>query len=96
MSLQSKIEKRLHDHIDIDHLEIMDETGKHIHHQNFDGGAHLSSIIVSSSFNGLELLERHKKIYLALGDMIKKEIHALSMKTYTLEEWQLKQGNENG
>mgnify|MGYP001486065227 CR=1 FL=1 len=51
---------------------------------------------VSSSFNGLNLLERHKLIYNALNDMIKQEIHALSMKTYTINEWQEIQGNSNG
>ena len=96
MSLYSEIEKRLHQHLNIEHLEIKDDTGRHIHHKNFDGGAHLSAVIVSSSFNGLNLLERHQRVYEALHDMIKQEIHALSMKTYTLDEWQEIQGNNNG
>lgn len=95
MSLHAEIEQRLHNHIDIDHLEIMDDTGKHIHHRNFDGGAHLSAVIVSSSFVGLDLLERHKRVYGALEGMIKNEIHALSMKTFTLKEWQKDQGIDN-
>ena len=96
MSLYSEIEKRLHQHLHIEQLEIKDDTGRHIHHKNFDGGAHLSAVIVSSSFNGLNLLERHKRVYEALHDMIKQEIHALSMKTYTLSEWQEIQGNKDG
>ena len=96
MSLYSEIEQRLHQHLDIEQLEIKDDTGRHINHTNFDGGAHLSAVIVSSSFNGLNLLERHKRVYEALHDMIKQEIHALSMKTYTLSEWQEIQGNKDG
>ena len=96
MSLYSEIEKRLHQHLDIEQLEIKDDTGRHINNTNFDGGAHLSAVIVSSSFNGLNLLERHKLVYNALNDMIKQEIHALSMKTYTINEWQEIQGNSNG
>ena len=96
MSLYSEIEKRLHQQLDIEQLEIKDDTGRHINHTNFDGGAHLSAVIVSSSFNGLNLLERHKLVYNALNDMIKQEIHALSMKTYTINEWQEIQGNSNG
>ena len=96
MSLYSEIEKRLHQHLDIEQLEIKDDTGRHINHTNFDGGAHLSAVIVSSSFNGLNLLERHKRVYETLHDMIKHEIHALSMKTYTLDEWQDLKGNKDG
>ena len=96
MSLYSEIEQRLYQDLDIQHMEIKDDTGQHIHHKNFDGGAHLSAVIVSSSFNGLNLLERHKRVYASLHDLIKQEIHALSMKTYTLSEWQEIQGNNNG
>ena len=96
MSLYSEIEKRLHQHLDIEQLEIKDDKGRHINHTHFDGGAHLIAVIVSSSFNGLNLLERHKLVYNALNDMIKQEIHALSMKTYTINEWQEIQGNSNG
>ena len=96
MSLYSEIESRLHRGLDIEHLDIKDETGEHIHHKNFDGGAHLSAVIVSSSFDGLNLLARHTLVYEVLNDMIKQEIHALSMKTYTLREWQEIQGNNNG
>jgi BolA protein len=96
MSLYSEIEQRLYQDLDIQHMEIKDDTDQHIHHKNFDGGAHLSAVIVSSSFNGLNLLERHKRVYEALHDMIKQEIHALSMKTYTLSEWQEIQGNKDG
>ena len=35
----------------------------------------------------LALIERHQLVYKALGSMIKNEIHALSMKTYTQDEW---------
>lgn len=88
MTLYNEIEKRLNQSMYILHLEIKDDTGQHIHHKNFTGGAHLSAVIVSSSFDGLKLLERHKRVYDALNGMIKQEIHALSMKTYTLDEWQ--------
>ena len=96
MNLYNKIEKRLHEQLDIDQMDIKDDTGRHIHHKNFDGGAHLSAVIISSSFEGLNLIERHKKVYNALHDMIKREIHAFSMKTYTLEEWNNLKGNKDG
>ena len=93
MNLYNEIENRLNQAMDILHLDIKDYTGRHIRHKNFSGGAHLSSVIVSSSFAELNLLERHKRVYDALDGMIKQEIHALSMKTYTLDEWQKVKGN---
>ncbi len=93
MTLYNEIEKRLNQSMDILLLDIKDDTGRHIHHKNYTGGAHLSAIIVSSSFDGLNLLERHKRVYDALNGMIKQEIHAFSMKTYTLGEWQKVKGN---
>ncbi len=96
MSLYNEIENRLHQYLDIEHLDIKDDTGQHIHHKNFDGGAHLNVVIVSSNFDGLNLLERHKRVYEALHDLIKQEIHAFSMKTFTLKEWQKMQENNNG
>ncbi len=90
MSLYKKIESRLDTTLAPLHIEIRDDTGKHINHQNFDDGAHLSSVIVSPHFKGLTLLERHRLVYQALADMIKKEIHAFSMQTFTPEEWQQK------
>jgi len=44
-------------------------------------GAHFEAVIVSPSFEGLSL------VYAALGDRMRVEIHALSMKTLTPEEW---------
>jgi len=69
------------------HIDIQDSTGKHVDHDSFDGGYHLSAIIVSDDFMSKTLLERHQIVYNALGSMIKNEIHAFSMKTYTEDEW---------
>lgn len=87
MMLDSTIREKLAGHLEIEHLDLRDETGAHLHHQNYDGGAHISAVIVSPSFADYSLLERHKLVYSALGAMLKKEIHAFSMKTYTPEEW---------
>lgn len=50
-------------------------------------GHHFEAIIVSTAFHGLNRIKRHQLIYQALGDRMREEIHALSMKTYTEEEW---------
>ena len=87
MNIEETISTQLSNLITVSYLELKDSTGKHIHHDNFDGGLHLSAIIVSDDFNHLGLLERHQLVYKALGSMIKNEIHAFSMKTFTNSEW---------
>ncbi len=50
-------------------------------------GAHFEAIIVSPRFAGLARVRQHQLVYAALGDRMRSEIHALSMKTLTPEEW---------
>ena len=58
-------------------------------HLEVDGdGQHFTALIVSSAFAGKRLIQRHQLVYAALGDRMKAEIHALSMKTLTPEEYQ--------
>ena len=51
-------------------------------------GAHFEALIVSNAFSGKRLIQRHQLVYAALGDRMREEIHALSMKTLTPEEFQ--------
>ena len=88
MNIQKTILNNLNELINVIHIDIKDSTGKHVHHDNFDGGHHLSAIIVSDDFISKTLIERHQIVYKALGSMINNEIHAFSMKTYTEDEWE--------
>jgi acid stress-induced BolA-like protein IbaG/YrbA len=50
-------------------------------------GHHFEAIIVSPEFDGLTRIKRHQRVYAALGDRMREEIHALSMQTLTPAEW---------
>jgi acid stress-induced BolA-like protein IbaG/YrbA len=51
-------------------------------------GRHWYATIVSASFEGKRLIQRHQQVYATLGSrMHTDEVHALSMKTYTPAEW---------
>lgn len=50
-------------------------------------GSHFEAIIVSPAFEGKNRIQRHQIVYAALGDRMKSEIHALSMRTHTPEEY---------
>ncbi len=51
-------------------------------------GAHFEAVIVSTLFAGKSKVQQHQVVYKALGDRMREEIHALSMKTLTPEEFQ--------
>ncbi len=51
-------------------------------------GQHFEALIVSRLFEGKRLVQRHQLVYRALGDRMREEIHALSMRTLTPEEHQ--------
>ena len=87
MNIKDTIQNKLEEHIDVKYIEISDTTGRHVNHHNFDGGHHLSAIIVSNNFISIDLIDRHRMVYNALSSLIKNEIHAFSMKTFTESEW---------
>ena len=51
-------------------------------------GHHFEALIVSEAFNGKSMIQQHQLVYGALGERMKQEIHALSMKTFSPEQWQ--------
>jgi len=56
-------------------------------HVEGDDGYHFNAIIVSAEFRGKNMVRQHQMVYGALGNRMKQEIHALSMKTLTPEQW---------
>ena len=63
--------------------------GLECEHLSVEGdGHHFEAVIVSAAFEGKRQIARHQLVYGVLGDRMKAEIHALSMKTLTPAEWQ--------
>ncbi len=57
-------------------------------HLDVEGdGRHFFATIVSTEFEGATRIKRHQLVYRALGDRMREQIHALSMKTLTPAEW---------
>ncbi len=50
-------------------------------------GHHFEAVIVSPAFRDKSKVQQHQLVYRALGDRMREEIHALSMRTLTPEEW---------
>lgn len=69
-------------------IQMMIESGMSGAEVNVEGdGTHFDAVIVSEDFEGKTLVERHQLVYKVLGDAMKERIHALSLKTYTPEQW---------
>ncbi len=70
-----------------EHIRDYIQQGLDCDHVNVEGdGRHFEAVIVSKAFEGKGLLQQHKLVYQVLGDRMQK-IHALSMKTFTPEQW---------
>jgi BolA protein len=68
-------------------LELIDDSHKHAGHAGAaSGGGHYVLRIASAQFIGKNTIARHRMIYLALGDMMKQEIHALTIQALTPNE----------
>ena len=55
-------------------------------------GQHFEALIVSPLFRGKSRVQRHQLVYGVLGERMREEIHALSMKTLTPEEFEAELG----
>ena len=86
MNTQLKIEKKLKTYFNVHVLNIIDESHKHVNHKKDTNGGHFKLLIVSNDFDNISLIKRHQLIYDALSDMIKVEIHAISIKAMTIKE----------
>jgi acid stress-induced BolA-like protein IbaG/YrbA len=52
-----------------------------------DDGQHFEAVVVSPSFSGINMVQQHQLVYRALGERMRTEIHALSIKTFTPDAW---------
>lgn len=50
-------------------------------------GQHFNALIVSRAFEGRNRVQRHQLVYAALGERMRAEVHALSMRTLTPAEY---------
>jgi BolA protein len=69
-------------------LELRDESGQHAGHAGSrpSGGSHWQLTIVSEAFRGQGAVARHRMVYEALGDLMKRDIHALRIEAFAPEQ----------
>jgi acid stress-induced BolA-like protein IbaG/YrbA len=75
--------------MDPDLIKRYIEEGLECDHVEVNGdGRHFEAVIVSPLFRDKSKVRQHQLVYAALGERMREDIHALSMKTLTPEEWQ--------
>jgi acid stress-induced BolA-like protein IbaG/YrbA len=76
MLSSEQLHRYIADHLNCEFLQV-----------NGADGQHFDALIVSAAFEGKRLVQRHQLVYAALGERMREEIHALSMKTLTPMEY---------
>ncbi len=89
MSMIKSIEKKLHEAFNPDKLEVINESHLHAGHQpGFDGTgeSHIRIRIISSQFDDITLIDRHRKINALLDDEIRAGLHAVAIEAHSVAE----------
>lgn len=82
-----RIRKKLQEAFEPESLDVEDDSHKHVGHEGAKGGlGHFNVMIVSTQFNGMKPLARHRAVYAALGDMMQTDIHALAIEAIASDE----------
>lgn len=69
-------------------LQIRDDSAAHAGHAGARAGGHFSVFVVSEQFAGRTPMQRHQLVYDAVADLMRTDIHALSIQARTPQEAQ--------
>ena len=82
------IEDAMYQELQAQHVTVVDQSPLHAGHVGAEsGGGHFQVLVVSERFRGLSRVAAQRLVYDALDDLMVEDIHALSMRTLTPEEW---------
>lgn len=87
--MKTPIKELLQQKLSASHVEVIDDSDKHVGHAGAapGGNTHFSVVVVSNQFEGKTLVKRHQLVYEILKEHIRQGIHALAIKAYTPEEF---------
>ncbi len=90
MNVQRQIETKLAAALPLTHIEVSNES--HMHSVPPGSETHFKVVLVSSEFEGKRAVARHQLVYRTLADELAGPVHALALHTYTLPEWEQRNG----
>jgi len=83
----AQIERLLRQRLKPVHLEVRDDSRAHLGHHSAGGKGHFHLKVVSTCFEGLRPLQRHRLVNETLAALLETEVHALGMETLTPDEF---------
>ncbi|MBX9635030.1 MAG: BolA family transcriptional regulator [Magnetospirillum sp.] len=88
MQVRTSIEQKLNQGLSPTHLDVIDDSGRHVGHAGHKPGGetHFRVEIVSAAFAGKSRLERHRLVNALLAEELAGPVHALQLATLTPEE----------
>jgi len=88
MQVRAAIERKLTEALAPRHLEVIDDSGRHVGHAGHrpGGETHFRIRIVSDAFAGKSRIERHRMVNTLLAEELAGPVHALQLTTLTLDE----------
>ncbi|MFT6085728.1 MAG: stress-induced morphogen [Glaciecola sp.] len=90
MTVEQGIIDKLNKNFQMSYLEVLNES--YLHNVPVDSETHFKVTIVSSDFEGKRLIQRQRLVNQLLSEELAGSVHALAQHTYTLEEWNKKNG----
>ena len=85
MSVGDEIERKIRNAIEPEYLDVINES--YMHNVPPGSESHFKVIIVSSTFDNLGRIQRHQVINRILAEELSGPVHALSIETMTMAEW---------
>ena len=84
-----KIENLILTNFKPEFFSVLDVSEQHRGHQNFKENieSHFEIIIVSEKFKNLNRVERHRMVYQSLKEEFLSDLHSVTIKTYTIQEY---------
>ena len=90
MNVHEKIEQKISEALSPTHLQVINES--YMHNVPPGSETHFKLVVVTDTFSGVPRVRRHQTVNGILKDELAGPIHALSMETLTMEEWERKGG----
>jgi BolA family transcriptional regulator, general stress-responsive regulator len=84
--VQNRIEEKLNMSFTPHHLAVINES--HQHNVPIGAESHFKVVLVSDIFAGLRQIQRQQKVYQVLAEEMSGSVHALSMQTLSIAEWE--------
>lgn len=88
MQVRTVIENKLNAALSPEHLEVIDNSSQHAGHAgaNPNGESHFGVVVVASTFEGQNRVQRQRMVYEVLAEEMAGKVHALELKTLTPDE----------